>query len=97
MYLEIGIEVYEYVCPCCGYKTLAAEYRGSHEICPICFWEDDGVQFDDPDFEGGANPMSLRQAQRNFQLLGACEEAMSSFVRQPAADDEKDENWRPQD
>ncbi|WP_328859368.1 CPCC family cysteine-rich protein [Streptomyces sp. NBC_00306] len=29
-----------YWCPCCGYVTLAE--RGSHEICAVCFWEDDG-------------------------------------------------------
>lgn len=33
----------KYTCPCCGYKTLEEEVRGSYEICPICFWEDDSV------------------------------------------------------
>jgi Cysteine-rich CPCC len=83
----------KYACPCCGYKTLTNPYCGSYEICRICYWEDDGVQYDDPDFEGGANPMSLRQAQRNYQQIGACEEAMKPFVRQPAQDDEKDQQW----
>jgi len=87
----------KYTCPCCGYKTLSSADRGSYQICPICFWEDDGAQFDDPDYDTGANPMSLRQAQENFQLIGACEEAMLPFVRQPAADDEKDEHWHPFD
>jgi hypothetical protein len=48
-------------CPCCGYKTLPEKHL--YDICPICFWEDDIVQFEDPDFEGGANIVSLRQAQ----------------------------------
>lgn len=26
-------------CLCCGYRTL--DERGGHEICPVCFWEDD--------------------------------------------------------
>ncbi|MBN8850666.1 MAG: hypothetical protein J0H07_02300 [Sphingobacteriales bacterium] len=84
----------KYTCPCCGYKTLSQSYRGSYEICPICYWEDDGVQYGDPDHEGGANPMSLRQAQKNFQRLGACEEEMLPFVRRPAPDEEKDTSWR---
>lgn len=25
----------------------------TYEICNICYWEDDEVQFNDPDFEGG--------------------------------------------
>lgn len=43
-----------YTCPCCGYKTLDEEPPDTFDICRICFWEDDGVQFQDPDFEGGA-------------------------------------------
>lgn len=82
----------KYPCPCCGYKTLTGPHRGSYEICPVCFWEDDGVQFDDPDYEGGANPMSLKQAQRNFEKIGACEEAMLQYVRPPAPGEERDEN-----
>ncbi len=26
-------------CPCCGYLTL--DERGTYDICPVCFWEDD--------------------------------------------------------
>jgi Cysteine-rich CPCC len=44
-----------YPCPCCGYRTLPQEAGGTYALCPICFWEDDGVQLDDPDYEGGAN------------------------------------------
>ena len=42
-----------------------------YDICPICFWEDDGVQFADPDYEGGANEESLNAARANFRSLGA--------------------------
>ncbi len=52
----------KYTCPCCGYKTIEEEPPGTYEICNICYWEDDEVQFNDPDFEGGANEVSLRQA-----------------------------------
>ena len=36
-----------YRCPCCGYKTLPE--RGGFELCPVCFWEDDGQDDADAD------------------------------------------------
>ncbi|MBW4450056.1 MAG: hypothetical protein KME38_25295 [Spirirestis rafaelensis WJT71-NPBG6] len=36
-----------YHCPCCSYKTLLE--RGGYEICPVCFWEDDGQDEEDKD------------------------------------------------
>ena len=87
----------KYTCPCCGYKTLGEEPPGTFEICDICFWEDDLVQFDDPDFEGGANGPSLRTAQKNFFGFGACQKDKLKFVRKPTKDDIKDPNWMPLD
>lgn len=49
-------------CVCCG-KTDVVEF----DICPICSWEDDGVQNDDPDFAGGANEMSLNEAKEAYR------------------------------
>jgi hypothetical protein len=46
-------------CACCGAKTL--EYRDHYEVCPLCGWEDDDIQNDDPDYRGGANPDSLNE------------------------------------
>ncbi|WMT43561.1 CPCC family cysteine-rich protein [Paenibacillus sp. D2_2] len=76
-----------FACPCCGYKTLDEEPPGTYEICKICFWEDDGVEFDDPDYAGGANEVSLRQGQSNFLKFGACEERCIQFVRKPNKND----------
>jgi len=47
-------------CPCCKNKIFTE--HGAYEICPICHWEDDPVQSNDPDYAGGANQMSLNQA-----------------------------------
>lgn len=77
-----------FACPCCGYKTLAEKPPGTYDICEICFWEDDGIQFDDPDYSGGANKVSLREAQLNFKRIGACEERCTQFVRKPNEFDE---------
>ena len=52
-------------CPCCGRDSLPA--NSAFEICPVCGWQDDDVQNDDPDFEGGANNMSLNQAREAFR------------------------------
>lgn len=57
----------KYECPCCGNKTLHEQPPGTFEICSICGWEDDDIQFKDPDFKGGANKMSLRQAQAAYK------------------------------
>ncbi|WP_420540544.1 CPCC family cysteine-rich protein (plasmid) [Paenibacillus polymyxa] len=71
----------KYTCLCCGYKTLDDEPPGTYDICEICFWEDDGIQFADPDYDGGANIVSLRQGQQNYKVFGACEEKCIEFVR----------------
>lgn len=84
----------KYTCPCCGYKILDEEPTDTYDICKICFWEDDGVQFRDPDYEGGANVVSLRQAQKNYIMFGACQENHIEFVRKLTKTDIKDPNWK---
>lgn len=82
-----GIDVEKVSCPCCGYKTLDEDPPGTYDICPICFWEDDGVQFEDLDYEGGTNDVLLRQGQRNFLEFEACEKEMLEYVRNPNEND----------
>lgn len=67
-------------CPCCDHFTL--EERGMWDICPVCYWEDDGTDPADPDGPGsGCNHgLTLRQARENFRRLGACEPAMVPHV-----------------
>ena len=55
-------------CLCCGYLTI--QQRGGYEICPVCFWEDDGSQ--ELDQTSGPNHMTLREARENFVRVGAC-------------------------
>ena len=84
-------------CPCCGYLPFS-EPPGSYDICPICFWEDDGLQLEfATTLSGGANRVTLLEAQRNYQQFGACEEAMRQNVRAPAPDEPRDGSWRPID
>lgn len=80
-------------CPCCGYKTLAES--GNYDLCPICYWEDDPSQYEDPDLEGGPNSPSLRQAQLNFILYGASDQECLSYVQPPSLWDIRDSTWLP--
>ena len=50
----------EHNCPVCDKHTFSC--HDSFEVCPICGWEDDELQCDEPDYEGGANTESLNQA-----------------------------------
>ena len=52
-------------CPCCGEKTLTEQ--NAWEICDVCGWEDDPLQHDEPDYDGGANSMSLNQAKEAYR------------------------------
>ncbi len=74
-----------YPCPCCGHWTLGEPPTGTYDICAVCFWEDDPVQFDALDYEGGANTPSLNQARRNFREFGAHDKGYESSVRPPVA------------
>jgi hypothetical protein len=61
---------------------------GTFEICEVCFWEDDNVQFDDPNFPGGANEVSLRQARENYREFGVSELRFKRNVRPPRPDEQ---------
>jgi len=84
----------KYPCSCCGYITLNEKEQGTYEICEICFWENDSAQLDNPDYIGGANKVSLRQAQKNFLEFGACEMEMIKNVRQTNKTEIRDDNWK---
>ncbi|WP_191018041.1 CPCC family cysteine-rich protein [Treponema zioleckii] len=52
-------------CPVCGNQTLTE--KRMWEICPICNWEDDEVQFLNPNLRGGANFFSLNEYRKFFK------------------------------
>ena len=72
-----------YPCPCCGFLTLFENTHFTFDICPICNWEDDYVQFNDPDWEGGANDESLNQSRQNYKKFGATSLRHLKDVRAP--------------
>lgn len=73
----------KFPCSCCGFFTLDEEPDNTFQLCPVCYWEDDGIQLHDPDYEGGANTMSLNQAKEKYKSIGAVEEQFIEFVREP--------------
>mgnify|MGYP005768106603 len=52
----------KYKCLVCGKKTLEEPAGDSFQVCPYCGLEDDMIQNEDPDYDGGANSASLNQA-----------------------------------
>ena len=80
-------------CPCCGYATL--ETRGDYEICPICFWEDDGQDdMDAHDDRRGPNRCSLASARRSFLVAGASHVEDRASVRMPNSEDRRLRHFR---
>lgn len=84
----------KFYCPCCGYNTLSEPPKGTHNICEVCFWEDDRTQLEDPSYEGGANRVSLIQAQKNFELFGACDKEMVQNVSNPSRNAIRNPEWK---
>ena len=76
-----------YSCPCCGNRTLSE--RASYEICPACFWEDDGQDDNDADaVRGGPNrDLSLTVARENFKRIGAADPRDLAHVRPPSKEE----------
>ncbi len=77
-------EAVSYRCPCC--KCLTLHERAGYEICPVCFWEDDGQDdpYADQVREGANGDVSLTQARLNYAAYGAMEERFVKSVRKPS-------------
>lgn len=78
----------------CACINIFEEFDG----CDVCDWVYDAVQERNPDSKVGANGLSLREAQRNFQEIGA---STIGFARMPEPLEQRishfrrDANWRP--
>lgn len=51
-----------HACPVCRVPSL--HQRGAYEICPVCWWEDDGIV--DEGWPSGCNGRTLLEARRHF-------------------------------
>ena len=68
-------EVFE-KCPCCSYRTI--EEKGAYDVCPNCYWEDDGTE--DPQSFSSVNHMTLQEGRDNYEKLGASDPAFVELV-----------------
>ena len=70
-------------CLCCGSRTLTTP--AVFELCPVCWWQDDGQEDVDADVvRGGPNgTLSLTAARANFLACGASDPRFLSRVRAP--------------
>jgi hypothetical protein len=75
-------------CPCCGFRTLRE--NGELEICPFCYWEDDGKRgIDAKTYSGGPNNiLTLHEARITFAELGASDLLWIGEVR-PSLESER--------
>jgi hypothetical protein len=70
---------YDRKCACCG-NALSPELK-FFDICQVCYWQDDPIQNDDPDYDGGANYISLNQAKQAL-AAGQSIRALKRAVKQ---------------
>ena len=52
--------MYNWKCPVCESDNTGD--TPEFDVCPVCEWEDDHLQRDNPDYSGGANDESLNEA-----------------------------------
>lgn len=75
-------------CPCCGFRTLKAPE--SMELCPVCWWEDDGQEdADASEVRLTVNGMlSLNDARMHYRECGAAHPRYLPYVRRPQASEQ---------
>ena len=75
------------MCTCCNCFTMEHNEAVYHDICPVCFWENDPIQNDNEIYVGGANDISLSEAKANYQKFGAVKQEYIKSVRSPYLDE----------
>ncbi len=88
-YLRQEAVAQKYTCPCCGYKTFV-NGRDDEEVCKVCFWQNDIDQVINPNYDGGANEVSLKMARKNYLEFGASDKRYMFVVQKPSIFDVKD-------
>ena len=66
---RINSECDSLVCPCCEQHNFNCQ--NFYEVCPVCKWEDDPSQRENPDYSEGANSLSLNDYRKQWQERNA--------------------------
>jgi hypothetical protein len=68
-------------CLCCGARTVSLP--DSMELCPVCWWEDDGQDSGNAaEVRSTVNgELSLSEARHNYRLCGAAHPRFVRYVR----------------
>lgn len=53
------------ICPVCGKYHFSEP--NTYEMCQVCGWFDDPLQFEEPDYAGGNNALSLNEYRKKWQ------------------------------
>jgi hypothetical protein len=77
-------------CPCCGYRTLPG--RGDYDLCPVCWWEDEGLE---PWEFSGPNGQTLVHAQHEYVSDDRPYRQREGKVRAPRKNEARDPGWQP--
>ena len=77
-------------CPCCGSKVLTA--LGEYEICDVCGWEDDPVQYNDFNYRGGANHPRLLEAREFLRAIQVSNPNLKHLARPPRREELPESN-----
>lgn len=79
-----------HACPCCGFRTLPG--RGDYDLCPVCWWEVEGVEA----WEfSGPNGGTLLDAQAEFLAETRPYLLRPGRVRAPRKKEARDPGWLP--
>lgn len=54
-------------CPVCNKYFFDEE--DNYDICPVCGWENDGIQYKDHNYAGGANNLSVNECRIEYFLM----------------------------
>ena len=65
-------------CPVCG-KYEFEEYD-DYDICPVCNWENDGLQYNDHNYAGGANNLSVNEARIEYFVMNHIQTAERAAI-----------------
>ena len=85
-----------YACCCCGYHVLD-DAPQSFDVCPVCYWQDAGFDWNMYWWNFAENGLSLEDGRRNFEETGVSNRTSTKCVRSPLPDELPRHDWSADD